>query len=169
MTEQEIINVLKENKTKGVAYTFMPEDVRDWVHDHFKEPKLLYLAPYGKWDLFCEADDFDDYDNVVFALPDDYEPKKEKQGEWISFEIDSKGEFDIGTDSYKWFEWQRAMLEHNSKAFGGWQYSEDNNLWFMTPQIYDSVAEKFLAWACVGVDSHKPAIPVKIRFWRENK
>lgn len=77
MTEQEIINVLKENKTKGVAYLFLPEDVWDWIGENFNNPKLMYLAPNGQWRLFSETD-FDDCDNVAFALPDDYQIKKEE-------------------------------------------------------------------------------------------
>ena len=109
----------------------------------------------------CKTD-FDDYDNVVFALSDDYELPEEIKGEWISFDIDSKGEFHIGTDSYRWFEWQRAMLDHNSKAFGGWQYS-NSDCWYSYPLIKCDVTGN------CGISYSKddiPAIPVKIRFWR---
>ena len=77
MTEQEIINILKENKTKGVAYLFMPEEVSEWVWKHLTEPRLLYLNPRGDWEEFnarC-TDDYE-YENVVFALPDDYKVKE---------------------------------------------------------------------------------------------
>lgn len=78
MTEQEIINILKENKTKGVAYLFMPEEVSEWVWKHLAEPKLLYLNPRGDWKEFNARylDDYS-YENVIFALPDDYKVKEE--------------------------------------------------------------------------------------------
>ena len=31
MKEQEIVDYLKENRTKGVAFGFMPNEVREWV------------------------------------------------------------------------------------------------------------------------------------------
>ena len=72
MTEQEIINILKENKTKGIAYLFLSEEVWDWIRENFDKSNLLYLDSMGNWQYFKDAD-FDDYDNVVFALPDMYE------------------------------------------------------------------------------------------------
>lgn len=80
MTDQEIINILKENKTKGIAYLFLPQEVWDWIGENFNNPNLLYLAPNGKWEFFHETD-FDDYDNIVFALPDMYALSEDKEEE----------------------------------------------------------------------------------------
>ena len=74
MTEQEIIECLKGNKTKGVAYLFLPEEVRDWVHDKLFDKILLVLDSMGNFILFEDVEEglinTDDYDNIVFALPD---------------------------------------------------------------------------------------------------
>lgn len=37
MTEQEIINYLRENGTKGVVFAFMPEEVKEWCWAHRHE------------------------------------------------------------------------------------------------------------------------------------
>lgn len=82
MTEQEIVNCLKENKKKGIAFCFMPEDVWDWVREQLDEPKLLYLNTSGDWKS-VEDVDFDDFDNFVFALCGDYELPQKPSGEWV--------------------------------------------------------------------------------------
>ena len=86
MTKQEIVNILKENKIKGIAFYFLSEDIQDWIHDNFNNPNLLYLDHMGDWQYFKYAD-FDDYDNVVFALPDMYalsEDKEESEQKYIA-------------------------------------------------------------------------------------
>ena len=80
MTEQEVIDFLKNNKTKGIAYLFLPKEVKDWVDNNFNCISLLALQRDGEWDLVFNHD-YDSYSNIVFALPDDYETKKENKGE----------------------------------------------------------------------------------------
>lgn len=176
MTEQEIINTLKENKTKGIAYLFLSEEVWEWIGENFRDPKLMYLAPNGKWEPFSETD-FDGYDNVVFALPDYYKVKQELSGEWVEFEI-NEGKFrfipsDVnGLDGVieSWWNWQE-FLTVSSKynlgftAFGGWQY-ESNGYWLTEPQVIGK--EVLLTTLTDYNEDCKPAIPIKIRFWRES-
>lgn len=38
MTEQEIINILKENKARGIAFMFLLEDVWNWIEENFNDP-----------------------------------------------------------------------------------------------------------------------------------
>lgn len=185
MTEQEIINTLKENKTKGIAYLFLSEEVWEWIGENFRDPKLMYLAPNGKWESFSETD-FDDFDNIVFALPEYYEAKKESKGEWVEFEIlqDSRFRYfaaDNSVNCYLWHEWSRFLTESFQEkwgftAFGGWLYDKSGGGdWVLSPQvglIDDSGNAPFI----LNQYSHTyekeritPAIPVKIRFWREKQ
>lgn len=170
MTEQEIIEVLKENKKKGVAYLFLHEDVRDWILENFRDPKLMYLVPDGKWESFSETG-FDDFDNVVFALPEYYQ--EESNGEWVEFEIESYKDkayrFSADNRVFNWFDWQYFLqysLECNLgfTAFGGWQYNGSD--WNTYPLI--QCGEKASSGVSFSIDD-KPMIPKKIRFWRENE
>lgn len=168
MTEQEIINVLKENKKKGVAYLFLPLDVKDWISDNFNNSDLVYLDSMGDWELYKDAD-FDDYDNIVFALPDDY--KEEPKGEWVEFDIDEKGNFHCFIDNdmhyFFWANWNVFLTEADSSgytAFGGWQYKDSKN-WYQYPILLKDNGQVMLG--SDDSDDVKPAIPIKIRFWRE--
>lgn len=191
MTEQEIINILKENKEKGVAYLFLPEQVRDWVHDKLFDKILLVLDSMGNFIRFEDVEEglinTEDYDNVVFALPGDYEPKQESKGEWVEFEIDSDGFFAFRFSDnnvpkfFFWWNWQKFLeSSHQSNwgftAFGGWLYDKSGGGdWVLSPQvglIDDSGNAPFI----LNQYSHTyekeritPAIPVKIRFWREKQ
>lgn len=178
MTEQEIINVLKENKTKGIAYLFLPEEVWKWIGENLNNPKLLYLAPNGKWESFSETD-FDDFDNIVFALPDYYQVKKEPSGEWVEFKINKNGYFtayDVDDNdhqislSFGWHQWSEFLdcsCKHglDFTTFGGWQY-ENCDTWFMCPMM----SEKGVSYH--NTDRKKDyvgAVPTKIRFWKESR
>lgn len=178
MTEQEIVNVLKENKEKGVAYLFLPEEVKDWVSEHFAEPKLLYLNPLGNWEKF-DVCSFDDYDNIVFALPADYQVKQESKGGWVEFVIDNglfyyktldKNVMEVCGRKYFWFQWQEFLYygkDEGFTTFGGWQYKSSNNdFWFTQPMTIRSDDGDLISGY---KDDDKPAIPSKIRFWKVNK
>jgi hypothetical protein len=174
MTEQEIVNVLKENKNKGIAYLFLSEDVWEWIGENFNNPKLLYLAPNGKWELFSETD-FDDYDNVVLALPDDYEVKQESKGEWVEFEIDQKGNFHCFMNGdmhyFFWANWNAFLTEADSSGyttFGGWQY-EGSKRWYLAPAVKLQDGEMWNSYVIEQSGEATPVAPVKIRFWREAK
>lgn len=173
MTEQEIIYCLKENKIKGVAYFFLPEQVRDWVHDNLYEKCLMVLDSFGKFIFLDDVEtgliNTDDYDNVVFTLPDNYKPKQEPKGEWVEFDVDQKGNFHCFIDGdihyFFWANWNVFLTEADSSGytvFGGWQY-KNCNIWFTAPQLQSSDGI-----VCDGYDNNdKPLTPIKIRFWRE--
>ena len=168
MTEQEIINYLKENKNKGVIYLFMPKEVQNWLCINYKNPKLLYLTQKGEWKSFFKF--FNDHNNVVgFSLPDDYEAKEKSKGGWVEFEIDEEGDF---CDKYAWWDWNEFLSKAKSyqcvkyTAFGGWQY-ESNGYWLTEPHVIGK--EGLLTTLTNYNDDCRPAIPIKIRFWREIK
>lgn len=172
MTEQEVIEYLKENKNKGIALLFVPEDVLDWINNNYSNPKLLYLAPNGRWEKFSETD-FDDYDNVVFALPDYYELPQKPSGEWVEFEIDQRGNFHCFKDNdmhyFFWTNWGIFLKAFSDEytAFGGWKF-KDCEAWYITPQVFLDDHHVIVTFKGEG-NSVKPAIPCKIRFWREAK
>lgn len=65
MTENEIIDYLKENATKGVAFGFMPKDVQKWCKDHRNEPIFQEYICDDIWSqskpIFCR-------DDMVYSL-----------------------------------------------------------------------------------------------------
>lgn len=172
MTEQEIIEYLKKNKTEGRILAFMPEEVREWCEEH-KEELLVWQS--NNWYGY----DVDDIctDDVVTLL-DDYKVKEEPEGGWAEFAINKNGDFAISgfrndkniTIIYNWTQWNKPIRDNASEnfvngccAFGGWQYKEEPSLWTLSPMVgKDGSAQNFY-----GADlTVKPIIPVKIRFWR---
>lgn len=49
MGEQDIIRYLKENRTNGVAFAFMPRDVTYWCCEHRNEEIFLPLLQRVEW------------------------------------------------------------------------------------------------------------------------
>lgn len=178
MTEQEIIEYLKNNKTKGIAYMFMPKEVGAWVSNHLAESELLCLNRLGNWEVF-NVRYLDKYDDTVFALSADYKVNEESKGEWIEYDIEDGQFFEDTRGFYAWHEWSKFMSDNPGfTAFGGWQYA-DSNTWFMTPKLKIILATNSISYkdsdaignycttpSAVGC---KPAIPVKIRFWERQK
>lgn len=171
MTEQEIIDFLKKNKETGIAFAFMPEEVQDWVNDSSR--KIVYLIfKGGLWeDLPIEATANEE---DVFALPDSFQIKQELQGGWVEFEI-KDGEFFIKYENdlvrYHWSEWNYVLVnschyKEKFTTFGGWQY-KDCDGWFTSPQIENENGYQENHFSNDG--ECKPAIPTKIRFWRESR
>ena len=171
MTEQEIIEYLKKNKSEGRIISFMPEEVKRWCEKHLKE---LLVWQSHRWHKF-DADDICTDDAVT--LPDDYKVKEESKGGWVEFDIDKNGDFEISgiaddkniTIIYNWTQWNKPIRDNASKnfingccAFGGWQYNGDSG-WFTTPCIKQCNKESI--WNYINGDA-KPVIPVKIRFWK---
>lgn len=175
MTEQEIIQYLKDNKDygKGVPLGNMPEEVREWIERKFKPLEdILVMTHDMDW---CPINDFL---NLPFALSDNYELPQKPSGKWVEFDINTNGDFEISgfrndrniTVIYNWTQWNKPIRDNASKnfvngccAFGGWQYKEEPGLWTLSPMAgKDDSAQNFY-----GADlTVKPIIPVKIRFWR---
>lgn len=183
MTEQEIVLYLKENKTSGIAVGFLPEEVREFV----------YITPISIFRFFDGKEWIKSQkpfirDNDIICLPDNYELKKiEKTGEWIEFEVDEGGDFGYLAESekderykssyYSWYSWQKFLEDSRLNkrgftAFGGWQYP-NSSYWSTYPQVKTGRGDNYSSYYCEkeqGEDySAYPAIPVKIRFWREYK
>ena len=106
--------------------------------------------------------------------------EQEKQGEWIEFEIDEDGFFNAddcgdsdeeGSFNFQWHQWSEFLnYSYGEKwrftAFGGWKY-RDCEAWYMFPQMFSD--DHYVNVAFKGEDNIKPAVPVKIRFWRKAK
>lgn len=170
MTEQEIIDYLKKNKSEGRIISFMPDEVKRWCEEHLKE---LLVWQSHRWHKF-EAEDICTDDAVT--LPDDYKVKEGPKGRWVEFEIDDDGDFCYTVESergechktfYPWYSWQKFLDESvedgdTFTAFGGWQYNGDSG-WFTTPCIKQCNKESI--WNYINGEA-KPVIPAKIRFWK---
>lgn len=177
MTEQEIVKILKENKIKGIAYFFLPEETWNWIQENFNNPNLIYLAPNGDWLYFKDAD-FDDYDNIVFALPDMFNLPPKPQSGWEEFEINQRGQFLVLFTQdlryyFNWFEWWRLLdksIDYNYgfTAFGGWQY-DDSKRWYLAPAVKLQDGKMWNSYIIEEKGEATPAIPKKIRFWRETR
>lgn len=171
MTELEIIEYLKQNKEKGTAFIFMPQEVRRWCDDH-RLDKQIFMRYIGAWIVLTYVDSFDARD--VYALSEDYEQKAQFEPHWEEFEINKDGMFLIDEDTEKgifyahmyWFEWERFLSQNpRYNNFGGWLYvdSEKKPTWYTSPRI--DVGGLDFTYAPIDVES-KPAYPTKIRFWR---
>ena len=176
MYEKEIIEFLKSNKTKGIAFKFLPEEVQEWIKNHWQDCAILTAG--GAWDTTrhyltnesfgLDSDfDFDDGNRAfyVFCLLASY-----KLWELVEFEIDDDGFFYpyMGEDddsSYMWCHYIELMANDNDFIFAGLQYP-DAAAWFMGPCI------RFEGGSYASTSYHpdselQPAIPKKIRFWRK--
>ena len=171
MTENEIINILKENKKNGIGWNFLPEQVKIWTRNIMNYNKCIRFNGED-WIFLNDINVCDKTDNTeIIALPEDFELKKKSEGEWVEFEIDKDGEYHLCSDEhYHWSEWNNTLRENycNSSfrltAFGGWQYEEDN-FWYMEPQLIDE--EGNYHSISNFIEKVTPIIPKKIRFWRK--
>lgn len=163
MTENEIISYLKENKNKGVAFDFMPSEVKDWCMARQGEPIFnVYFA--DGWDNTktgincCYAG--------IYALTDDYEPKHEFKPDWQDFDIDEDGYFQFDGKKYFYRDDARFETENRDKfkGFGGMLFDE---VWKLVPRVVD---ERGFAWEVYKLNEKVcPVTPTKIRFWRYAK
>lgn len=72
MTEQEIVNYLKDNKTEGRIFLFMPEEVRKWCRKHYSSLHY-YVYEDGIFESMNNSNGDDICDNEIIGLPDEYE------------------------------------------------------------------------------------------------
>lgn len=176
MTEKEIVSFLKANKHQGIAYPFYPDAVKEWIDNHwYMIIEYCYNLISNSYHWVKHHDNEPAVaSNDVYALPEDFElpPKPQKpQSGWVEFEIKSEV-FDYDDRVFDWWDWGcflnycKGCNTDDFTAFGGWQYKEEPNLWTLSPMVgKDDSVQNFY-----GADlTVKPAIPVKIRFWREAK
>ena len=185
MTEEEIIQYLKMNRKIGIPLGFMPTEVQEWCNKNSLSLQIV-IENRHTWD---------DYKNWVISkklefttivcLSEDYEYHATKlNGEWVDFDINKNGDFEIGgiandknsTVIYNWSQWNKPIRDNASKnfingccGFGGYLYAGCDD-WFMTPRIFYN--NRLLDhYQKLEIDGKivKPAIPVKIRFWKEYK
>lgn len=177
MEEKEVVQYLKDNKKKGISFKFMPKEVQDWIRKNYRD--CLYLNDEGLWDKSGDHITGDVWPNDVLALIDSYEPKhKEPEAGWVEFEIDEDGWYRIrDTDiRFHWSEWNKPLWVYEKDeniswyltAFGGWQY-KDCDTWWMSPKVIKDEEIYTEAYSEEYGSKFEPAIPVKIRFWREIK
>jgi hypothetical protein len=164
MTEQEIIDYLKKNKSEGRIISFMPEEVKRWCEEHLKELLVWQNHRWYKFDVVYIST------NDAVTLPDDYKVKEETGGEWDEYNI-KDGRFYEETRGlfYTWHEWSKCMLDNpRFTAFGGWQY-EDSKRWYLAPAVKLQDGEMWNSYVIEQSGEATPVAPVKIRFWREAK
>lgn len=68
MTEQEIINYLKENRNKGIALYFMPEEVQDYIWEH--QDDTIFEVFIDEWERTENKVDWLS-NHLPICLPDD--------------------------------------------------------------------------------------------------
>lgn len=165
INEQAIIKYLKENKYKGVAFGFMPQDVKDWCLKH-RFDKFLNVFDDDAWivpdsALLC-------YSSDIYCLPEDYEPKHEFKHDWEEFKIDEDGYFEFNGKKYYYREDARFETENRDKfkGFGGWLCADGK--WRTYPVLYEEIGDNACFGGVGGCDC-EPAVGTKIRFWRYKK
>ena len=72
MTEQEIVNYLKDNKTQGRIFLFMPEEVKKWCRKHYSS-LYYYIYEDGIFESMNISNGDEICDNEIIGLPDEYE------------------------------------------------------------------------------------------------
>ncbi len=176
LTEKEIVKYLKENRTKGVGFIFMPREVRIWTTSNISRVDC-YDSSSNKWD---NAFHYKFYYSNIYSLPEDFELEEKPQGEWIDFDIDDEGYFHpiftgpdgkIVRDKYFFFERTDFLSHYHDEgytAFGGWQYGDDPR-WYLAPAVELADGTFWNSYVINVTGEVKPAIPTRIRFWREAK
>lgn len=96
-------------------------------------------------------------------------PKKDS-GEWVELDVEEDGIFKFSDGRYGyWWGWAAALERHFrcDLLFGGWLFidADGSECW---RNEYLSRNNKGQLFAGIGGDG-KPAVPVKIRFWRPAK
>ena len=196
MTEKEIVEYLKNNRTKGIAFGFMPEEVQKWAIKNLNDIELykadntfdddFELVDINGGDLTSirsEKGYLSVFSDIVLTLRPDFELEEKPEGGWVEFEMvnnclfflkyTNKGGSNVSR-SFLWHQWSN-FLEYcdlnnlSFTTFGGWLYqaSSGEDRWCMSPQIEDP--ENFLGSESSIDEICKPLIPKKIRFWREAK
>lgn len=163
MTENEIIQILKDNKEKGIAFGFLPDEVIQFALKH--KENLKFHDDEGFWiDMECQyKEGYEISIHEIVCLTEDFELKKKSEGEWVEFNIKDGVFYDAEMGvCYKWYEWSCFITKNTSyEAFGGWQY-KNNKSWFTIPQV--EIDDGCLSYNyCLEA---KPVIPIKIRFWK---
>lgn len=167
MNETEIVEYLKENRNKGIAFDFMPNEVRNWCSEH-RDEEIFSIFHHSNWNgkcgICCR-------DNAIYCLVEDYEQKPQFKPYLQEFEIDEDGYFYFNDKRYYYREDARFETENRDKfrGFGGWLYErKDFELWTTTPHLlygghlYDS----FIRSDQNAYDERTVPIPIKICFWR---
>lgn len=171
MTEKEIVDYLKENRTKGVAFGFMPKEVRNWCKKNILDINF-YNQDEGWKTILNPQPEILKTD--IFSLPEDFKFESKPQSGWFEYEIDKNGNFysadadDKDGRYYHWSEWNTCLANNkdNLIGFGGWQYP-NNKGWYMSPLMLIDGEYSSVFWYISEPSECKPAIPSKIRFWRE--
>lgn len=77
MNEKEIIKFLKNNKTTGIAFKFMPDEVKKWL-----DINIVYSIHYSfmdkKW-IEHKSNDYDHGEALIYSLPDNFEEIRKKK------------------------------------------------------------------------------------------
>ena len=178
MTEQEIIDFLKDNKKLGICFLYMPEEVRNWCENHMKDVVKLdsnfpakNTSPFKhKWQYLASYEEFKC--NDIIALEDQYEFKSENEkGEWIEFELKDGMFYEVQRGVfYSWYEWAKFMSDNPSFThFGGYYYGiEPIPRWYMCECVAPTDCNGSIYTSYTDGDKNiKPLTPKKIRFWRK--
>lgn len=165
MNEQQIVDYLKGNFQRGVAFRFMPNEVQRWCMKHAEEDIFFRFDDEHGWGskqirIWC-------LNSAVYALNYDYELKPEFfKPDWVEFELDEDGMFSFEGKRYYYREDDRFETENRDKfkGFGGWLFDD---IWRLVLRVGDD--DGFMMESYQQGMSVLPSIPVKIKFWRYKK
>ena len=101
MTENEIIQYMKDNRKNGIIFALMPQIIQNWCIQNENKLPFEYFNNNQLWINIKEFKiQFNDIPNGSFSLPEDFELKKEVEGEWVEYEIRELGGIVTGAGQY---------------------------------------------------------------------
>lgn len=170
MNNKEIVDYLIKNRDNGVAYRWMPEDVKVWLTVYRSKISngLLeyYDADKSDWmPVFNSTKPFGA--DMILSLDKEYNVCV---GEWVEFDIDTEGCFyPEGGEKvyYYWLDYAEFIKDNMKeyKHFGGWYF---DGKWCMCPQVQSNERDLFSDFYVDSIkDKVLPMMPTKIRFWKD--
>ena len=164
MTEQEIMDILIQNREKGIAFGFLPVEVQEWCKARMNQ-HIFNVYRDDEW--FNGESCISCSNSHIYTLTKDYKPKPRFDPHFVEFDIDKNGYFYYEGKQYYYRDDVAFEKRHSYifKGFGGWLYTTDNKqqVWSTVPFVLSDNDN------CAVTESNeeaKPIYPTKIRFWR---
>jgi hypothetical protein len=162
----EIIRELKANKTGLRTLDYLTKDTQTLVLSGASVKGLLFLNDIGMWVETGTLEKKFGYKR--YALPEDYQEIPEPpEGEWVELSIHNDGTYVIGGFARHWDCIGRFHMDGKLYTFGGWKFEGRP---YYTTDRYGTDTDGTdtngrIYWGCDTWE--RPAVPVKIRFWKE--
>lgn len=125
---------------------------------------------WGEIDRYMASPEAETTFAQALAAINNCEAPKKDSGAWIELDVEEDGTFRLPVGRYGyWWGWAAALERHGhcDLLFGGWLFvdCDGSKSWSSKYMSRNDQGQLFS-----GIDGdRKPAVPVKIRFWRPAK